>query len=428
MMPSTVKLRLVMRLAKRMLEFLAFGLLDRGVLRVAGTAVPVAGRTAIVQLELLGDFFSGCPSARCSPVLWPAGEMRVILVCPSECVALAALSAVGWAAEFSDRPWMDRVAGGVPIAGFCGHCRARISIAALPGFWQSAGYSLLRVLWRAGGGMPRTARIRAPICRSCRAFRSWPAERFAALARRILQRQPGWKCIVAGTAAERDLARSIAGAIGPVSGNRAGETLSGALLDLIAGASLVLGNDSAAGHMAAYCGTLSVVAVGGGHFGRCYPYDSAASPITAMPVTVHESMDCFGCDWLCRYRTAPDVPYPCAQAISVDAMWRAVEPLLVPVGERGSRAGGSAEPGLQCRVVGLAAKRRALASSGSWPCASLHPLTSARSGIVERWRMVRTMARAGSIMTRPSSRPRRPAVLRASLCASMRWAATIRSS
>ena len=61
MMPSTVKRRLVMRLAKRMLEFLAFGLLDRGVLRVAGTAVPVAGRTAIVQLELLGDFFLWLP-------------------------------------------------------------------------------------------------------------------------------------------------------------------------------------------------------------------------------------------------------------------------------------------------------------------------------------------------------------------------------
>ncbi len=411
MMPSTVKLRLVMRRAKRMLEFLAFGLLDRGVLRVAGTTVPVAGRTAIVQLELLGDFFLWLPFGQALAGALASRGDEVILVCPSECVALAAReipgcqvagvdrgrftrdwgyrasmlrrlrclapsetlamsyprdgiimdavvralaapSAVGWAAEFSDRPWMDCVAGRRAYSRLLPPLPRTHQHRRHAGFLAACG---VQPPSRPVAGRRRDAADGADtgpyllvMPGASRAFRSWPAERFAALARRILQRQPGWKCIVSGTAAERDLARSIAGAIGPVAENRAGETLPEALLDLIAGASLVLGNDSAAGHMAAYCGTPSVVAVGGGHFGRCYPYDSAASPVAVMPVTVHESMDCFGCDWLCRYRTAPDVPYPCVQAISVDAMWLAVEPLLAPVGERGSRAGGSAEPGLQC--------------------------------------------------------------------------------
>lgn len=393
MMPSRANLRLTLRRAKRMLEFLGYGLLDRRVLQAAGTMPPVQGRTVIVHLELLGDFFLWLPFGRALAGALLRQGHEVILVCPPEfaplvvreipgcqvaavdrkrfvrnwtyrvsslrklrCLApsqtfamsyprdgiitdavvraLAAPAATGWAAEFSDRPGWDRAAGRRAFTHL---------LAPLPHAHQHRRHA--EFLGACGVQPPQPPKVteRNQPAEQTRAgryfliapgasrmFRSWPPGRFAALARRILQRHPSWRCIVVGTAAERDLAQSVAAEIGPAAVNRAGETQPKTLLDLIAGASLVLGNDSAAGHIAAYCGTSSVVAVGGGHFGRCYPYDSAASPGVAMPVTVHEHMACFGCDWICRYRTATNEPYPCLQAISVEAMWSAVEPLLAP--------------------------------------------------------------------------------------------------
>ncbi len=384
-------MRLGWRRTKRMLEFLVYGVLDRLVLWTAGTVTPVPGRAAVVHVELLGDLFLWLPFGKVLADALREQGQEVTLICSQACaslvaqelpgcrvvaidrqrfirewryraimlrelrriapsqtfamtyprdgivldamvLALAGPATTGWAAEFGERPGLDRVAG--RRAYTC-------LLPPLPHVHQQRRYA--EFLRACGVAPPRSSAAtpsRLPADRTAadsyilvapgasRAFRKWPGERFAALARRVLQNRSRWRCIVVGTDAEYGLAQSVVAAIGSAAVNMAGKTNPQTLLELVAGARLVVGNDSAIGHMAAYCGTNSVVAVGGGHFGRCYPYDGAVSPCIAMPVTVYQPMDCFGCNWICRYRTVKGDPYPCMQLISVDAMWAAMEPLL----------------------------------------------------------------------------------------------------
>lgn len=63
---------------------------------------------------------------------------------------------------------------------------------------------------------------------------------------------------------------------------------------LIAQARLVLAVDTCIPHLAAAVGTKHVVLLGGGHFGRFFPYSPTTS-VVCMPLS------CFGCNWYCHY-------------------------------------------------------------------------------------------------------------------------------
>jgi ADP-heptose:LPS heptosyltransferase/glycosyltransferase involved in cell wall biosynthesis len=58
---------------------------------------------------------------------------------------------------------------------------------------------------------------------------------------------------------------------------------------------LAVGVDTGLAHIATAVATPNVVVVGGGHFGRFFPYSSFNS-IACMP------LQCYGCNWRCRYR------------------------------------------------------------------------------------------------------------------------------
>lgn len=175
--------------------------------------------------------------------------------------------------------------------------------------WSDGPYWILA----AGAGQP---------------YRCWPAERFAEVARNLAVRYPHWRCLLIGTADERDLAQTIAEALGPSALNLAGQTSVLELIDLIAQAQLLIGNDSAAGHIAAAVGTPAVVIVGGGHWGRCFPYDPASAPVRRLPLAVGHRMPCFGCDWICAYGGRRDRPFPCIEGVTVEEVCKAVERAL----------------------------------------------------------------------------------------------------
>jgi ADP-heptose:LPS heptosyltransferase len=160
-----------------------------------------------------------------------------------------------------------------------------------------------------------------------RVYRQWPAERFAAIADYVAHERPDWRCVIVGTTAEQPLAAAIAAQLGDSAIDLTGKTSVSELIEWIAHARLVLGNDSAAGHIAAAMGAPAVVVVGGGHWGRCYPYPPDA-PVRRLPVAVGHAMPCFGCDWYCVHTTRTDQPFPCVEAVSVDAVCRGVDAVL----------------------------------------------------------------------------------------------------
>jgi ADP-heptose:LPS heptosyltransferase len=77
----------------------------------------------------------------------------------------------------------------------------------------------------------------------------------------------------------------------------AGRTTLRQLASLLGKCRLYVGAESAGAHIACAVGIPNVVVMGGGHFGRFLPY----SPLTSV---VCLPLDCYGCNWGCRYKRA----------------------------------------------------------------------------------------------------------------------------
>jgi ADP-heptose:LPS heptosyltransferase/predicted O-methyltransferase YrrM len=82
---------------------------------------------------------------------------------------------------------------------------------------------------------------------------------------------------------------------------------------LIARSALAVGAETGLAHIAAAVGTPHVVLLGGGHFGRFMPY-----AVTTTAVTL--PLDCFGCNWRCRY-----AEYYCIDKVSSAAILAATK-------------------------------------------------------------------------------------------------------
>jgi len=54
--------------------------------------------------------------------------------------------------------------------------------------------------------------------------------------------------------------------------------------------------------------------MGGGHFGRFFPYGNLKKNRV-----VYRKMDCFACNWQCKFSTVK-----CIEEISVDLVWQEI--------------------------------------------------------------------------------------------------------
>ena len=382
--------KLAIRKFKRLLEFMGYGLFDTVVLASLPKIRRRAGVTAVIQLERLGDYFLWLPYGLALARDCRIRKERLVLVVNdawAERIAadfpgcthypidvkrllrdlryraktlrllrrLAVTETIqviypratsitfdavaralgGWTVGFDavvpDRPWLDWVLS---------RRLYRQRLPALPRVHQHARYRyLLRALEvrdiPGPGRLVLGSDFQPPLAPyfviapgASRALRCWPPERFVALGRLILDAHPSWGAVVVGTGSESHLGEAIARALGPRAENRTGGAGLGAFIREIAGARLVIGNDSAAGHIAAWHGIPSVIALGGMDFGRCYPYDPQIAPVARLPRPVWSPMDCFGCNGICRYPVRSGQAAPCIDAVSVEAMWIAVEGAL----------------------------------------------------------------------------------------------------
>lgn len=88
--------------------------------------------------------------------------------------------------------------------------------------------------------------------------------------------------------------------------NLTGETTLEEVINIVANAGYVVGNESGLTHMAWILNKPTVLFYGGGHFGRFRPQNGA------LVITKH--MDCFCCDWKCF--SGEDI-YPCVKADNI---------------------------------------------------------------------------------------------------------------
>jgi ADP-heptose:LPS heptosyltransferase len=157
------------------------------------------------------------------------------------------------------------------------------------------------------------------------AKRRWGAEKFIQLIQ-ILLKTTNQHISLIGSPADASLASQIVQHLpaGRIS-NFTGSTSLSKLVELIAGATLVIANETSAVHIAAAVKTRSICIIGGGHFGRFAPY---GTDLEYNPICVYHRMECYNCNWTCKFQTPEFEPFPCVSAIEVDAVLKEVLRLL----------------------------------------------------------------------------------------------------
>lgn len=162
--------------------------------------------------------------------------------------------------------------------------------------------------------------------------RQWPEQHFAELARRCAE-DVGLPVVICGGPGDVKIAEAAASTAGPSVVSVAGRTSLKQLTTVIARAHLLVSNETSAVHIAAAVGVPSVCIVGGGHFGRFVPYDLFSSALRPLPVVASRNMECFGCNWVCKFHPARGKPMPCVEQVSVDSVWQLAASLLSPLGQ-----------------------------------------------------------------------------------------------
>jgi ADP-heptose:LPS heptosyltransferase len=158
------------------------------------------------------------------------------------------------------------------------------------------------------------------------AGRRWPADRFVQIARRIFHRT-GWTALICGGAEEAALADRFVQHDFPVQ-NWIGRTSIKELAGIIAGARMVITNETSATHLAIAMNVPVVCLLGGGDYGRFLPLPADEGEPKSRIVTVSHQMPCFGCRWKCIYEVADGEPVPCIQNISLETAWTEIDRLM----------------------------------------------------------------------------------------------------
>lgn len=152
------------------------------------------------------------------------------------------------------------------------------------------------------------------------AYKTWPWKNFVELANR-LSRHFSVKLITCGSSTDVPIVSELACRInGPVV-NLAGKTSLAELAAVLECSGLYIGNDTGPLHMAAAVGTPTLAIMGGGHFGRFYPYGDLNKHRM-----VFKKLDCYGCNWKCIYETTR-----CIEEITVDDVWREAQRMMEEV-------------------------------------------------------------------------------------------------
>ena len=151
--------------------------------------------------------------------------------------------------------------------------------------------------------------------------RRWPIRRFAAVADRLAAREMA--IVITGSAEEVALGAAMAQAMRSSALNLVGRTDLGGVAAIVAGAALVICNDTGMSHIAAAVGTPSVVVCCGADPRRWAPLD------TCRHTVLFHAIACRPC-----MHTVCPIGHPCATALSTEAVCEHAVAALVRPGLR----------------------------------------------------------------------------------------------
>jgi len=151
-------------------------------------------------------------------------------------------------------------------------------------------------------------------------IRCWQTSNFLELINQIAKDFPKLVFVVAGAEKDKVHYERMRSELNPILEERfldfTGKTNLRELGILLNRATVYIGAETSALHMAVAVGTPTVCIMGGGHFGRFFPYgDLKKNRI------VYHHMDCYGCNWRCIYNGAMNDGAQCIRRINVDDVY-----------------------------------------------------------------------------------------------------------
>jgi ADP-heptose:LPS heptosyltransferase len=114
---------------------------------------------------------------------------------------------------------------------------------------------------------------------------------------KLIQAKGDFEVLALGAGRDYVLAAEATNIFGLKTVNLCGLTTISQAAALISLARASLGVDTSLSHLACAVGTPNTVILGGGHYGRFFPY-SHLTTVASLP------LNCFGCNWSCRYESA----------------------------------------------------------------------------------------------------------------------------
>jgi len=157
--------------------------------------------------------------------------------------------------------------------------------------------------------------------------RQWPIEKFSEFASLVF-RETGMSAVICGGATQKQLSEALIAIMNIPVLNMVGKTSLAELVAIIKDAQFLLGNETSAVHIASAVATPAFCLLGGGHYGRFMPYDIESKTKKTLPVVISHQMDCFNCNWCCKYFVEDGKPVPCIEKISVKEVFAALQPLI----------------------------------------------------------------------------------------------------
>jgi len=174
-------------------------------------------------------------------------------------------------------------------------------------------------------GINSSGRILTVFPSGSAGIRCWPIEKFVSLILKLFRCKPSLQFVLIGGSQDKKICLEIEKDKKmknlPIY-NLCGKTKLSELAKILALTNLYIGNDTGAMHMASAVGTSTICLLGGGHYCRFFPYPAWKKG--AKNIAIIHKMDCFNCNWRCKYKIKKGNPAPCLKGIKVEEVYNQV--------------------------------------------------------------------------------------------------------
>lgn len=158
-------------------------------------------------------------------------------------------------------------------------------------------------------------------------YRCWPRKCFAEICRHIYNKYK-FVCVICGSSDETDIAEDIVNQSGDIEViNLVGKTELLDVFKIVERAKFLIGNETSGPLIAMAMHTPSVCILGGGDFGRFAPIPNDMG-LRHVPKCVYNIMECYKCNWECKFGATLNGCFPCIENVTVEEVWGAVVELM----------------------------------------------------------------------------------------------------